>query len=212
MRTLGSCSAVCLASSTSQGKPSVFPCSATRASSSKPCWVLHNSSTPFFASSIPPFSSSASCSYSARLARFKSRNSGAARSTRRGVLARQNFHPQLIRPRREPGLQIKRRFRIPHAAQAQCHHPGRCQRHKVAGHHQAGVAIGAAAALGGVAIDDGDAETAALKIMRRAQPHYAGAENHNVLTQGRKTSLTAWVRRSRCGTDRRRRAPAPFRR
>ena len=104
MVTSGSSAASPLASSTWAGTPRAFACAAYRASSSSACCVLQSITRPFWTRSNPSPGSADNSSKQARLAKLRSRISGAARPTCAAVDAAQNFSAHFSRSRSSRGL------------------------------------------------------------------------------------------------------------
>src|SRR5688572_26501734 len=85
--------------------------------------------------------------------------------------------PEFVPPIEERGVEawfdVKRRGRIPHPFQSECHHAWCCEWDEMTGYDHARVAVRSAIALRGFALDDGDLEAASGAIIRCGQANHA---------------------------------------
>src|SRR6185503_15454245 len=80
-----------------------------------------------------------------------------------------------------PRLDVEGRSRVPHPLEGERHHAGRGERHEMARHHHAGVAVGAAVAALAVALEHRDAHAALGAVIRGAQADDPAADDRDLL-------------------------------
>jgi len=81
---------------------------------------------------------------------------------------------------RGAGPHVERAHGVEQPLQGLADHPRRGQRHEVAGHHDAGVAVRSDGVPGAVALEHGDLEAAAAQVVGAAQADHAGTHHEGV--------------------------------